>query len=116
MSRSRPNVPLSSRLVTVRVVSCGTSITAGKAPTPSWAQHKLDARRRLQTERKRRRSDQMDVIDWAIPGQTAYGRYREYGRLWFPSKCVLKAIEDQFASPRGKTLVLHAVNQVSPLS
>ena len=27
------NEPLSSRLVTVRVVSCGTSMTAGKVPT-----------------------------------------------------------------------------------
>jgi len=74
---------------------------------------KLDTRRRLQTERKRRRSDQMDAIDWAITGQSACGRNREYGRLWFPSKCVLKAIEDQLASPRRKTLVLYAVNQKS---
>jgi len=29
---------LSSRLVTVRMVSCGTSITAGKVPTLSWPQ------------------------------------------------------------------------------
>ena len=39
MSSSLPKLPLSSRLVTVRVVSCGTSSTAGNAPTPSWAQH-----------------------------------------------------------------------------
>ena len=38
MSRWRTKLPLSSRLVTVRVVSCGTSITAGKAPTLSWPQ------------------------------------------------------------------------------
>ena len=38
MSRCRAKLPLSSRLVTVRVVSCGTSITAGKAPTLSRPQ------------------------------------------------------------------------------
>jgi hypothetical protein len=33
MSRNRANVPLRSRLVIVRVVSCGTSMTAGNVPT-----------------------------------------------------------------------------------
>ncbi len=54
MSRSRANVPESSRLTTVRVVSCGTSITAGKAPTLRLVQQlatsgctKITALRRL---------------------------------------------------------------------
>src|SRR2546426_11509716 len=34
ISRWRANDPDNSRLVTVRVVSCGTSITAGEGPTP----------------------------------------------------------------------------------
>jgi hypothetical protein len=38
MSRLRAKVPESSRLVTARVVSCGTSITAGNVPTLKRAQ------------------------------------------------------------------------------